>query len=507
ESDAENKIASYKKEIENLSVSMKEIDRKYNEELDNKMKEYEEILRDKLTSQTINYDEQLKKSIEKTDEFRTAFTKRLDEILLKYRDDADAITGDYENRYNKFSSDISDLNAKVDEIKSAVDNDLVSSFNEGKNAIKEILDSGKIDLSKQYRELENDTVAKINNYRTELYMIKQSISGIEDKMNEYISDKAKDVDGKLDATLLSITNKYSINADKLDEKLDKLEKQYVEKFKELESDVIQRNNAVIQKNLDTFDSFVENFNSLSKDISTLKSKIDEEVAVKIEEGKKIVADVLDEETGKMKEKFAKTEAETIQNIEEYKKEMMKLQLNMKQIDDRFTARYLEHSNVLDKKIAEIDMDIKKFEKSTGLFEKANNMKEKLTNDIKEIKESMASIKSDRNDIIEVEKKMLNIGNIYSITEEKYSKLLGDKKKIDNISLVVNELKQITDDIENKMETIKGAKIAISNLENKIDLTTEKFKKIETYIEELDNKEDKIAGSIQSIYGFDSITDS
>jgi|GEM_PF-1299524 len=507
ESDAENKIASYKKEIENLSVSMKEIDRKYNEELDNKMKEYEEILRDKLTSQTINYDEQLKKSIEKTDEFRTAFTKRLDEILLKYRDDADAITGDYENRYNKFSSDISDLNAKVDEIKSAVDNDLVSSFNEGKNAIKEILDSGKIDLSKQYRELENDTVAKINNYRTELYMIKQSISGIEDKMNEYISDKAKDVDGKLDATLLSITNKYSINADKLDEKLDKLEKQYVEKFKELESDVIQRNNAVIQKNLDTFDSFVENFNSLSKDISTLKSKIDEEVAVKIEEGKKIVADVLDEETGKMKEKFAKTEAETIQNIEEYKKEMMKLQLNMKQIDDRFTARYLEHSNVLDKKIAEIDMDIKKFEKSTGLFEKANNMKEKLTNDIKEIKESMASIKSDRNDIIEVEKKMLNIGNIYSITEEKYSKLLGDKKKIDNISLVVNELKQITDDIENKMETIKGAKIAISNLENKIDLTTEKFKKIETYIEELDNKEDKIAGSIQSIDGFDSITDS
>jgi len=507
ESDAENKIASYKKEIENLSASMKEIDRKYNEELDNKMKEYEEILRDKLTSQTINYDEQLKKSIEKTDEFRTAFTKRLDEILLKYRDDADAITGDYENRYNKFSSDISDLNAKVDEIKSAVDNDLVSSFNEGKNAIKEILDSGKIDLSKQYRELENDTVAKINNYRTELYMIKQSISGIEDKMNEYISDKAKDVDGKLDATLLSITNKYSINADKLDEKLDKLEKQYVEKFKELESDVIQRNNAVIQKNLDTFDSFVENFNSLSKDISTLKSKIDEEVAVKIEEGKKIVADVLDEETGKMKEKFAKTEAETIQNIEEYKKEMMKLQLNMKQIDDRFTARYLEHSNVLDKKIAEIDMDIKKFEKSTGLFEKANNMKEKLTNDIKEIKESIASIKSDRNDIIEVEKKMLNIGNIYSITEEKYSKLLGDKKKIDNISLVVNELKQITDDIENKMETIKGAKIAISNLENKIDLTTEKFKKIETYIEELDNKEDKIAGSIQSIDGFDSITDS
>jgi len=507
ESDTENKINSYRKDIENLSVSMKEIDKRYNEELNNKIKEYEEILREKVSSQTFRYDEQLKKSIEKTDEFRTSFTKRLDEILLKYKEDNESITGDYENRYNKFSSDISNLNARIDEIKSTVDNDLVSSFNEGRNAIKEILDSGKIDLSKQYRELENDTVAKINNYRTELYMIKQSISGIEDKMNEYISDKAKDVDGKLDATLLSITNKYSINADKLDEKLDKLEKQYVEKFKELESDVIQRNNAVIQKNLDTFDSFVENFNSLSKDISTLKSKIDEEVAVKIEEGKKIVADVLDEETGKMKEKFAKTEAETIQNIEEYKKEMMKLQLNMKQIDDRFTARYLEHSSVLDKKITEIDMEIKKFEKSTGLFDKANNMKEKLTNDIKEIKESIASIKSDRNDIIEVEKKMLNIGNIYSITEEKYSKLLGDKKKIDNISLVVNELKQITDDIDNKMETIKGAKIALSNLENKIDSTTEKFKKIETYIEELDNKEDKIAGSIQSIDNLDSITDS
>lgn len=507
ESDTESKINSYRKDIENLSVSMKEIDKRYNEELNNKMKEYEEILREKVSTQTFRYDEQLKKSIEKTDEFRTSFTKKLDEILLKYKEDNESITGDYENRYDKFSVDISNINARIDEIKSTVDNDLVSSFNEGRNAIKEILDSGKIDLSKQYRELESETVAKINNYRSELYMIKQGISGVEDKMNEYIADKAKDIDGKLDATLLSITNKYSHNADKLNEKLNNLEKQYLEKYKELESDVIQRNNAVIQKNLETFDAFVENFNSLSKDISTLKSKIDEEVAMKIEEGKRTVADVLDEETNKMKDKFAKTEAEAIQNIEEYKKEMMKLQLNMKQIDDRFTARYLEHSSVLDKKITEIDMEIKKFEKSTGLFDKANNMKEKLTNDIKEIKESIASIKSDRNDIIEVEKKMLNIGNIYSITEEKYSKLLGDKKKIDNISLVVNELKQITDDIENKMETIKGAKVALSNLENKIDSTTEKFKKIETYIEELDNKEDKITGSIQSIDGLDSITDS
>jgi uncharacterized phage infection (PIP) family protein YhgE len=178
--------------------------------------------------------------------------------------------------------------------------------------------------------------------------------------------------------------------------------------------------------------------------------------------------------------------------------MAKIQLNMKQIDDRFTAKFLDHANNLDKKIITIEEEVKKFEKNTKLFERVDELKDKLTGDIKLIKEEITNVKIERNEILKIEKKMVNIENIISASNDKYKTIMDEKKNIENISSILTELKQISENVDEKVNNIKSGKVLIENVENKIDTVNEKITRLEKYYDEISSKEGQMKYSIDLI---------
>ncbi|HBD92534.1 MAG TPA: hypothetical protein DC057_00005, partial [Spirochaetia bacterium] len=201
--------------------------------------------------------------------------------------------------------------------------------------------------------------------------------------------------------------------------------------------------------------------------------------------------------------FQDNENEFIANIENYKKEFLKIQMNMKQTDQTFTAKFLDHSNILDRRIAQIENEVKKFEKHTQLFDKANSLKDKLAVEVKSILETIDDIKKHKVDIDEMEKKVLKANEIASLTDSKYINILNSSKKIENIEYSVSEIKNFVEDAELRMQKISDARVAIVNVESELDKVNDKYIKLQRMSEDIGAKESIIQTANDSLKRLDS----
>ncbi len=279
-----------------------------------------------------------------------------------------------------------------------------------------------------------------------------------------------------------------------------------EKMQAIEESYYQKGEKLIIDNSAKLDDFIEKFNALTHEFSVIKSKIDNEVSDKIEEGKSVIENIFDKAANNLNENYKNMEQESIERLNSYKKELVKIQDNMKQVDDRFTSRFLEHANQLDKRIESIDGEIRNFEKASNMFNRVDKLKESLEDNIKVLKDDIQTIKEERSEILKIEKKMLSIESIVATTHDKYRMIIDEKKKIESIELILEELRQISQNVDEKIDNIKMGKVMVENIDNKLDNINTKIKNLEEYYNNVIKKEDEVSKSVNLIDKLDRTSD-
>jgi hypothetical protein len=504
-SNNENRLNSFENNFNNLAGKYEDLKNIFENEVTEKIESannnIENIYNEGITNLTTNYKELENETLKKIDEYKGELSKMKQTIRIldeKYENRFNDKLGDFDGRFDtkmqmlnekyKFSIDenvnilnsfikkFDDLNKEVENYKAKIDSDVADK-----------VENGKIVLNEQYKILETETIKKINDYKNELLKIRQNMQQLDDKFIQKFSDKVNDVDKKFEQKMVDFDNQYSVQKIEIEKQID-----------DLKSDFNKKGDSMLNENEIKLNDFVSKFNELSNNILKLKEQIDSEIEEKVQNGKEIIGNTFNDEVSRLNEKYQKTEVELENKLDDYKKEMVKLQQNMKQVDDRFTARFMEHSSILDKKIVGLEDDIKKFEKSTGIFDKAAYLRDKLSDEIKELKDQIVEIKNDKENVAELEKKMLNIESMVSASEQKYSFILNENKKLDNVAEIIIEIKKVADSVEDKIKVINDAKSMISMIENKIETTGTKVTDLEKYYNNISSKEDSIKKSIEFV---------
>jgi len=461
-----------------------------------------------------------------------SFGDKIDETLLENGNLVEEKIHDFNERienYIKAANDtISNMEFKFSENKNKIDqiDNSISGFMSEIELLKNNTESNLKTISS---DLQNKLFMEINNRfnnnekeLNELYIkLKDNINTNLGNWDNNITEIIKDMNVKIEDFKYDIEDLKSNSSDSINKMKENFVNEIenwtrktlednageIERFKnEIEKYYRENAEKLVADNANKLSEFVNNFKIMKNDLDNLKTKIDQEVALKIDDGKKAINDVYNDGTIKLKEHFNLIEREAVDKINQYRKEMVNIQQNMKQIDDRFSARFLEHANGLDKKIEKIDEEIKRFEKATKLYDRADLLKDKLNNDLKTIKEDIINIKKDRNEILKVEKKMMNIESVAASSLEKYRLILDEKKRIENVENVLGELEQISDSVNQKIDNIKNAKLMITNVEEKIENVNKKFFKLDKNMEELKQKDTILNKSIKSIDNIKDVTD-
>ncbi len=408
------------------------------------------------------------------------------------------IDDQYTDKYTMLESDFRNISANISDIKINLSKDIMSTVDSVLNDAQIQYSEREAGLADHFRTIEKEMVEKINNYRSEMHKVQQNISGLEIKYGDLFNRKIGEFDAKIAEKFVNVRGTVDDNLKMLNEKITEIASDYSSKIDLVSQEFSDKAETMLMKNAKRLDDFEMRYSDINEKISVLKNSVQDEILVSIQSGKDDIREVLAEEINTAKEHFNSTSNEVKSGINDFKNDFIKLQNSMKQIDDKFSARFIEHSNILGKRISTIENEVDKFEKNLLLVEKTNSMKDKLNDEIKDIKEKISSIRVDKEALQKIEKNILNIETIAKASEEKYSKLFNDAKRLDNINQVLNELKEMTESVEVKIENIKNAKALISNVESGINLIKTKSDDVEKMIKELDKKGEIIQVSMDSI---------
>ncbi|HNZ26229.1 MAG TPA: hypothetical protein PLG34_08385 [Spirochaetota bacterium] len=492
--------------IEKFKVEMNDKRSKFEQELINenneiifKINSFKDEVSSKLNESSQFIDQNISESSEKINTLKEDFTQKMSNIETFYFDKGKELLDANKEKLDGFISKFNDINENIYSLKMKIENEVTALSDNGIALIGDLFTKGSSELSDKYKKLSSESDSKIAEYRAELVKIKQNFKFFDEKYDQKFDGKIEEYNKKFDTKLDMFSEKYKIHLNEVFDKTKSAENNFTEKISQIEKEYFTKTEQLIDGNNNHLSEFVVKFNDLSDKLQEMKLKIDIEVGKKIDDGKiklldeyKIfqaeLDDMMNKEIENTKEKYKKTEDELNIKLLNYKKDVTLLQNNIKQIDDKFTGKFLEHSSFLDKKINNINENIKNFEKSTGLFDRAYAMKDKLSIEIDAIKDEIKNIKQDREKILEVEKKLMNIDDIAKSSIEKSALIISEKKKIDTIAEVLNALKELSDSAFTKIDDIKNAKVLLSNIDQKIEETSQKYNSLEEYIGSIIEKE-------------------
>nr|HPO48990.1 hypothetical protein [Spirochaetota bacterium] len=503
----EEKLSVIKKDFDGKNGEILNQSREYLESIVNRFNGITKDIEDMKRDFDVEITEKMKISDEKISNFENELNSRFEErynnLVNKINDNEKDFIRRNEEVINNNRASLEEmvssfnlLSNEIKELKNNIDSDISFKIASGKDDIDSLFNSGSARLKDNYRELENETVKKINDYRNEIFRIKQNIAGLDEKFNLIFDEKVDRFENVLSENINGLNVKYQSDIGLLEKKLFDIETELRMSVTNIEKNYLTRAEEMLSKNAEKLNGFVGKFEELNITATALKESIEGDVSEKVKTCKDEIKIILENEIETARNTFKVTRDDFERKTDEFKKETLRISQNIKTIDDKFTARFLEHSNILDKKILNLEETVKNVEKQASIFDKANSLKDKLNSDIKTLKDEIANIKASREEIIEVERKMVDIKNIFAKTEEKSTLIIADRKKIDNISSVVSELKQVTANVEEKIENVKSAKVMLTNIEDKIELVNKKFADLGEYLNLLGGKENEVRQSLE-----------
>lgn len=494
ELEAENnaKISEYKENLSKMKQNVKMIEDKFDLQLEEKLENIDSKLELKLEMYNEKYRSNVNELIEKTDVFGSEFQRRLENTESEFSKKTVQLTNENRRQMEELWKGVSELREKLAKLGENMDSEVDTKIIQGKNMLDE-----------QYRILETDTIRRINDYKNELLSVRQNLDALNDRfeikmkensllIGERLEEKYEELHRKNETYLTAVQKQADSLQEEFKNKLSSVlgetESDLKVKYHGLETEYTDKFSNLFYENQEKFSEFSGGFENLKIRLEELKEKVDGDVAQKIHSGLQLIQTTLEEKTENANQLFRRSEEEVVNRFEEYRADFIKIQQNMKQIDERFTSKFLEHSSILDKRIAVIESEVKRFEKHTQIFDKAANVKEKLFSEIRQLMEQVGELKAQKVEMDELEKKIVKINSVAINTDAKYTDILNSNKKIENMENAMAEIRTFVDDVEGRLEGLNDAKIAIGNVESHLELVNRKYKDVESLISNLEQKE-------------------
>ncbi len=449
-------------------------------------------------------------------ERESSFQYGLEDKIIKFEENYLKKSGelfkDSEIRFNQFITEFDNLENTLKSLKSNFAVDLNSKIENQKNNLDEFFNLGRENLSNHYEKLEESIITRIELYRREFIDLKEIIKNYEADFNSHFNEQMQKYDlilseklessdevyrDSLDLFLKQSNDAIITNNTRIDEFLSKVD--FIDKklgdFDKLLSNDFEEIIRANRENLVKKYSELENNSKLR--LTGYKNEFDSLVSSKLADSKNEIDGFFKNEFNGLIIKYKKYENELLDRLGDFKKELFKMQQNLKTLDDKSTTRFMEHTNSIDRRIQEVAEHIKRLERQATSFEHVEAIRDKLIDDTRDLKVDVEQLKRTRDTISSVEKRANELTTMFSGFEEKYDSLLVDKDRVDNMYKSIGEIESLVNDLNKKIENVKESKEKLTDIENRIESANSKLETISNIYETASTKSDELNGLMDS----------
>lgn len=492
EAECNEKISKYKENLSTMEQNVKRVEERFDLQLENKLASVDSDLSRKLDLLSETYRSRINRMTDEVSDLQSKTQQNLENLQNDTDSKTNKLLDETQSRVSELEESYKQLKEQLGNLGSTLGSELEAQLLEGRTQ-----------MNNHLCQMETDSIKRINEYKSELLAVRKDLDDFNNQFKVKIDESGALITEKLEEKYAEIEAGNESQIDRIKENLESAEKglrsmvtgtvselkdRVETMYNQLQTDYSGKFNVVINDNTDRLEHFSENFSILQSQITTLSERIDGDITQKVNNGLAAMQSEFDEKMNESREILRNYEEDTKNVFESYKNDFENIKESMRQIDERFTASFEDETANLNKKIAQIEFSIKKFEKQAQTFDKTIVTKERLENDLKLLADQMKEIKAHKNEIDDIEKKIINISYVANTTDDKYNNILNSSKKIEGLSQAIQEMRDFVDQVQVRIEHLSEVKTEIGNIEATVDMLSNRYNSIETQINRLDDKE-------------------
>lgn len=492
EAECNEKISKYKENLSTMEQNVKRVEERFDLQLENKLSSVDNDLSRKLDLLSETYRSRVNKMTDEVAGLQSKVQQNLENLqndtdskANKLLDDAQSRMSELESGYNQLKEQLSSLGETL-----------------GSELEAQLLD-GRTQMNNHLCQMETDSIKRINEYKSELLAVRKDLDEFNEQFKQKVNESGAMINEQLKEKYAEIESDNESQMDRIRENLESVEKglrtmvtgsvselkdRVETMYSQFQTDYSEKFDTAINDSTDRLERFRDNFGILQSQITSLSERIDTDINQKVNNGLAVMQSEFDEKMNESREILRVYEEDSKKLFDNYKNDFENIKESMRQIDERYTTSFEDETSNLNKKIAQIELAVKKFEKQMQTFDKTIMAKERIENDLKQIADQMRDVKAHKNEIDDIEKKIVNIAYVAETTEDKYNDILNSSKKIEVLSQSIQEMRDFVDQVQVRIDRLSNVKTEIENIESTVNMLSGRYNNIETQISRLDDKE-------------------
>lgn len=498
----ENRMSKISGTIQSLENELQELKQRAYDNVSNQLTVFEDSFLTDLTKQSETLNENLVS-------WQSSFDAKLENLGLDYSDQRKALENKYteelkekihgiQERFSAYTKTLENSfdehNHKYQSEISSFDERLLLFVNEYKDAFEKTRQETDSYLKNEISHFRNNTEDQLKRYEKELA---QSL----DKMTNDINDSSQQAGALLD----SIRNDFSDWKDRMnlqfveaktlfDDRYNSFNEDSQNVLKDLEILLAESVNKTSEESLVKFEKLEEKIQAISKETETTIQEYDQHSNDIIESFKESYKKMLDETEAKIQAQ----KAEVDEQLRLEKKLVQDIKLTNETSQDKMILKMQKDSDELNASLDIIDRKIKQFISQTQVFDKADELKSNLEGKIAELKNETAQLKQYETMIQGLEKQIEKLKKSEDEINQKVSKFNQEKKKIDAMEQNFNELVDLSNSIDKKVEGLKTTNDDLLILQGDVRQYQSTINEIGTKIDRLEKKDPLVQQTIEGV---------
>ena len=167
------------------------------------------------------------------------------------------------------------------------------------------------------------------------------------------------------------------------------------------------------------------------------------------------------------------------------------QEKIKQVQDKYAAKINDEYKSLADNLKEIERQQQSFTAQTKLFERADSLKITLKNELDDLRKDIKSLEPVRKKMKSVETELVKMNKLTEDINLKTSKYAAEKRRIDNMEKNFNQLLKISDNIDDKLESVTSAYDTLQEIKIRIRELGELGREVQLQYDRLEKKKEVI----------------
>lgn len=474
----------------------------------NKQKEFEKYVED----ETINISHNVQNLERELNALKAQASDNMTEKLKLFEDD---FFSDLNRKNDAITIAINNWTDTLDNRLAAIASETENERRNVEHQYAEELRAHLAELAEKYKDQSASYDEKLKLIESTL---QEKLTNYEDNIHHFVDDANKALDQAKETTNDRIRTELETHAAEIDEKLNRQEREIAAHIKEVFTDVESTRektalslesvksdfetwrDRLMQQFSESKDSFEERLESLKINSTELITQVGssfsidvENYAAKVKEEKDRLVNELDDLRSQMTQSVNNYEIRSSEILDEIKKQygvmldetsqkireqnndseqkLRALKGLVQEITDKTEAqkeklmlKMQSDANAINLSMDDIDKRLKGFIAQTQLFEKADELKIHLETEMGELRTEISRIESFRHVATDLEQQFIKIRRMEEEINQKFSKFIAEKKRIEIIENDFNTLMNLSSTIEQKITDLKNSNDDLQTLQ-------------------------------------------